>query len=129
MLRRALPLVMVMAVSACVTTHAIQLGAPGLFPPVDPAQVQVFLKEEDVNVAFDKVAVIEAQGDYTVVDDEKMIKAMKKKAAKLGANGLILGEFKDPSTAGKVTQALLGVGGERKGKVLAIRLKQPPPRE
>jgi len=125
MLRRIFPLLLtVLAASACVTTHAIQLGTPGQYPPVDPIQVQVFLKEEDVKVPFEKIALIEAEGDYSVIHDDDMIKAMKKKAGKLGANGLILGEFKDPSTAGKVTQALLGVGGERKGKVLAIRLER-----
>ncbi len=125
MKRRIVPLLLAaVSLSACVTTHAIQLGTPGRYPPVDPNQVQVFLKEEDVTVKFDKVAAIEAQGDYQFANDEKMIKALKKKAAKLGANAIILGEFKDPSTAGKVANALIGVGGERKGKVIAIRLLQ-----
>lgn len=125
MMRHGFPLLLAaVSLSACVTTHAIQLGTPGRYPPVDPNQVQVFLKEEDVTVKFDKVAAIEAQGDYQFANDEKMIKALKKKAAKLGANALILGEFKDPSTAGKVTNALIGVGGERKGRVIAIRLLQ-----
>ncbi len=125
MIRRIVPLLLATAsLSACVTTHAIQLGTPGRYPPVDASQVQVFLKEEDITVKFDKVAAIEAEGDYQYADLEKMVKALKKKAGKLGANAIILGEFKDPSTAGKVTNALIGVGGERKGKVVAVRLLQ-----
>ncbi len=121
--RRTVPVLLAaVALSACVTTHVIQLGAPGRYPPVDPEQVQVFLKEEDVGAKFDRVAAIEAEGDYQSVDAEKMIKAMKKKAAKLGANALILGEFRDPSTGAKVANAIFGVGGERKGRVIAIRL-------
>lgn len=111
-----------LAVSACVTTHAIQLAAPGRYPPVDAMHVQVFLNESDVKVPFEKIALIEAEGDYNMVDNPKMVDAMKKKAGKLGANAIILGEFKEPSTAGKVAQALVGVGGERKGQVVAIRL-------
>lgn len=125
MTRRIVALLLAaVSLSACVTTHAIELGTPGRYPPVEPSQVQVFLKEEDVTVKFDKVAAIEAEGDYQYANNEKMIKALKKKAAKLGANGIILGEFKDPSTAGKVTNALIGVGGERKARVVAIRLLQ-----
>ncbi len=125
MVRHRLPLLLLaVSLSACVSTKAIQLGTPGRYPPVDPDQVQVFLKEEDVTVKFDKVATIEATGNYQFANNEKMVKALKKKAAKLGANGIILGEFKDPSTAGKVTNALIGVGGERKTDVIAIRLLQ-----
>ncbi len=127
MLRRIFPLLLTaVALSACVTTHAIQLAAPGQYPPVDAMNVQVFLNEADIKVPFEKVALIEAEGDYTMVANEKLVEAMKKKAGKLGANGIVLGDFKDPSTAGKVTHALLGVGGERKGKVLAVRLAEKP---
>lgn len=109
--------------SGCVNTSAVQLGTPGQFPPTDPEQVQVFLTEADVKVPFEKVALINAEGNYQYANDERMIKAMKKKAAELGANAIIIGEFKDPSTASKVANAVLGVGGERKGQVLAVRLQ------
>ena len=56
-------------------------------------------------------------------NDERMIEAMKKKAAKLGADAIIIGEFKDPSTVEKVADAAIGVGDEKTAKVLAIRLK------
>ena len=46
---------------------------------------------------------------------------MRKKAGKLGANAIILDAMSEPSAAAKVVSyALLGVGGERRGKVLAI---------
>ena len=121
---RLLPaLSLLLMLGACVNTSAVQLGTPGQFPPTDPEQVQVFLTEADVKVPFDKVALINAEGNYQYANDERMIKAMKKKAAEMGANAIILGEFKDPSTASKVADAVLGVGGERKGQVLAIRLQ------
>ena len=116
-------LLAVLALAGCVSTNAVQLGQPNQYPPVQPEAVQVFQKESDVKVDFDKVAIIHAEGDYTFVNDEKMINAMKKKAAKLGANAIIIEEFKDPSTVEKIADAVIGVGGEKKGKVLAIRLK------
>jgi hypothetical protein len=49
-----------------------------------------------------------------------MMKSQRKKAASVGATGIILGEIKEPSAATKVVGAVLGVGAERKGKALAI---------
>ena|SRR5690554_2421606 len=109
--------------AGCISTSAIPLGQPNQYPAVRPEDVQVFLREADVKVEFDKVAIIEAEGNYTVASNERMINAMKKKAAKQGANAIILDEFKDPSTAEKIADAVLGVGGEKTGKILAIRLK------
>lgn len=116
-------LLAIFALAGCVSTNAVQLGQPNRYPPVKPEDVQVFQKESDVTVDFDKVAIINAEGDYTFVNDERMINAMKKKAAKLGANAIIIEEFKEPSTVEKIADAVVGVGGEKKGKVLAIRLK------
>ena len=116
-------LALVLSLSACISSSAVQLGQPTQYPAVAPEQVQVFLKEEDVKQEFDKVALITAEGNYTYADDERMIKAMKKKAAQLGANAIVIGEFKDPSAVGKIADAVIGVGGQKTGKVLAIRLK------
>ncbi len=118
----ALPLLLALAVSGCVTTHAIQLGTPGMYPPVDHRQVQVFLREDDVKVRFEKVALIESRGEYDLVEYDEMVTAMKKKAGKLGANAIVLGDFKDPSVIAVVAQKVLGVSAERKANVLAIRL-------
>jgi hypothetical protein len=114
---------LVLSLSACISTNAVRLGEPGRFPAVHEDSVRVFLTEADVKGDFDKVALINAEGNYTYATDEKMINAMKKKAGKLGANAIILGEFKDPSTVEKIADAVIGVGGEKKAKVLAIRLK------
>lgn len=70
-----------------------------------------------------KIAIVNAEGNYTYANDERMIDAMKKKAAKLGANAIILGEFKDHRPWKRLADAVVGVGGEKTAKVLAIRLK------
>jgi hypothetical protein len=116
-------LLAVVALAGCISTNAVRLGEPTQYPPVSPEEVQVFLEEADVKGDFDKVAIINAEGNYSVATDEKMINAMKKKAAKYGANAIIIGEFKDPSTVEKIADAVVGVGGTKTGKVLAIRLK------
>ena len=116
-------LLAIVALAGCVSTNAVRLGEPTQYAPVKAEEVKVFLEESDVKADFDKIAIINAEGNYTWADDEKMIDAMKKKAAKLGANAIIIGEIKDPSTLGKIADAVVGVGGTKTGKVLAIRLK------
>jgi hypothetical protein len=116
-------LLAVVALAGCINTNAVELGQPRQYAAVSPEDVQVFLTEADVKADFDKVAIINAEGNYTFATDEKMVNAMKKKAAKMGANAIIIGEFKDPSTVEKIADAVVGVGGTKTGKVLAIRLK------
>ena len=117
-------LALALLASACISTNAVRLGEPGQqYAPVPEAEVRVFLKEEDVTGEFEKIALINAEGNYSYANDERMINAMKKKAGQLGANAIILGEFKDPSTVEKIADAVIGVGGEKTAKVLAIRLK------
>jgi uncharacterized protein YpmB len=53
-----------------------------------------------------------------------MINSQRKKAAKIGANGLILGDVRDASTGAKVAQALLGTSANRKGKAIAIYIPE-----
>jgi hypothetical protein len=107
----------------CISTNAVRLGTPTQYPPVQPDSVKVFLTEDDVKGDFDKIAIVNAEGNYNWANDERLINAMKKKAAQLGANGIILGEFDEPSTVEKIADHVLGVGGEKTARVLAIRLK------
>jgi uncharacterized protein YbjQ (UPF0145 family) len=60
-----------------------------------------------------------------MTDEAKMFKSMRKKAAELGANGVILGEMKDPGTGAKVAQVLFGTSANRKGKSVAIYVYPP----
>src|SRR5918996_3098960 len=110
---------LVLTLSGCISTNAVRVGEATQYPAVKPEEVKVSLKEDDVKTDFDKVALINAEGNYTYANDERMINAMKKKAAKLGANAIILGEFKEPSTVGKIADAVIGVGGQKKAQVLA----------
>jgi len=59
-------------------------------------------------------------------DEGTMWNSMKKKAAKLGANGVILDATSEPKAGTKVlAAALFGMGAERKGKAIAIYVFPP----
>lgn len=48
------------------------------------------------------------------------MKSMRKKAAEVGANGIIMGNIDEPGAGAKVAAAIFGTGAERKGKSVAI---------
>jgi hypothetical protein len=106
--------------AGCVTTSTIPLGQPTPRPAVPWEQVQVFLKEADVPGPFDKVALIKAEGPHDWTSQRDLVDKVRKAAGKVGANGIILEEIKEPSTAAKIAGAVLDVPVERTGSVVAI---------
>jgi hypothetical protein len=106
---------------ACVTTQAVRLGAGPLRPPVPDSKVIIYRTADQVPGEYEEVALITASGDSMWTEEEEMYKEMRKRAGKLGANALILDAMSEPSSATKVVSyVLLGIGGERRGKALAI---------
>jgi hypothetical protein len=105
----------------CVTTQAVRLGGGPLRPPVPDSKVIIYRTADQVPGEYEEVALITASGDSMWTEEESMYKEMRKRAGKLGANALILDAMSEPSSATKVVSyVLLGVGGERRGKALAI---------
>lgn len=49
-----------------------------------------------------------------------MLGSQRREAASLGANGIIVGDIKEPNAGTKIIGAVLGTGSERHGKALAI---------
>jgi S1-C subfamily serine protease len=111
-------------VSGCVSTNAIRLGEGAIRPPIEPERVAIYRTAEQVPGEYDEVGLLTATGDSLWTNEEHMYNSLRKKAAKLGANGVILGGMHEPGAATKAAMAVLfGVGGERKGKALAIYVR------
>jgi hypothetical protein len=106
--------------SACVYTGATMLNATATRSAICPEAVQLFTGADKVSGEYEEVAVLTSRGDADLTSEEGMVKSQRKKAAKLGANGIILGDPKDPSTGARVAHALLGTAAARKGKAVAI---------
>jgi hypothetical protein len=107
-------------VAACVNTSATVLNPEAQRAPICPEGVQLFTAAEKVGKEYHEVAVLNSKGDSDWTSEEGMANSQRKKAAKLGANGVILGESKDPSTGAKIAKAFLGTSANRKGKSVAI---------
>jgi hypothetical protein len=74
------------------------------------------------------IALLNASGEYGFTDDTQMYNAMRKKAAKLGANGVILDAITEPSTGAVLAGALLPwePPAQRTGKAVAIYVSSGP---
>jgi len=64
--------------------------------------------------------VLNSKGSSEGTSEGGMINSQRKKAAALGANGVILGTMKDASTGAKIANVFLGTGANRKGNAIAI---------
>ena len=108
--------------SACVAVNTTQLGAKTDRAPVPPDQVVIYRTADQVPGKYEEIALLNAAGDSFWTNEAKMHNRMKQEAGKLGANGVILDSMSEPSAGAKVAGAIFGVGAERKGRAIAIRL-------
>ncbi len=107
-------------IAGCTVTKAVRMSE-NTYPPISPERVRVFTSEDEITAPFEKIAIITSEGDSS--QKTTLIEKMKKKAAELGANGIILGQFKEATTGQKVAQALLWTSANNKYEAIAVRLK------
>lgn len=119
-MRSILTLAYVTVLTACVSTNATLLDTSVQPAKLCPAAVKVYLVESDVPPGYTKVALLKSKGDDDFTSESGMVNSQRKKAASLGANGIILGVQKDASTGAKIASAFLGTSQNRKGEAVAI---------
>ena len=107
-------------VVACVQTNAVRLGNAPVREPVPQDQVVVYRTADQVPRRYEEVALLNATGEASWTNEEKMFNSMRKKAGEMGANAIILDAISEPGAGAKVAGAILGTGAERKGKAIAI---------
>lgn len=112
----------VIMLAGCTSTGIVRMSE-NTYPPISPDQVRVFEAGDEITGPYEKIAIITAEGDTDLTNKAAMIKKMKKKAAELGANGIILGKFKEATTGQKISQVLLWTSANDKMEATAIRLK------
>jgi hypothetical protein len=117
---RPFVLLLVPFLASCVSTKATVLNPGTQLAPLCPEAVQVFTAADKVGKPYTEVALLDSKGDTDWTSESGMVNSQRKKAAAVGANGIILGDVKDASTGAKVAQALLGTSANRKGKAVAI---------
>ena len=118
--RVALASYLLASLTACVTTNATRLGTGAALAPVPVESVAIYRTASQVPGKYQEVALLNSKGESSWTDEAAMFRSMRKKAAELGANAIILDAVSEPSAGAKVASAIFGTGAERKGRAIAI---------
>lgn len=113
-----------LALTGCVSAQATMLS-PTRYAPVPESAVRVFLDVEEVPSTCERIALIHAQGDVDVTNEQQMIAAARRRAGKIGANAIALNTMRDPATGTRVAAAVFGLPAERKGQMVGYRCLDP----
>jgi hypothetical protein len=109
-----------LVLAGCVSTNAVQLDPGQVRAPVCPDAVQIFTDSSHAPAEYVEVALLSSSGNTGSTSEKGMYESQRKKAAKMGANGLILSPISEPKAGTKIIGALFGTGAERKGHATAI---------
>jgi len=111
---------LVLATAGCVSTNAAVLNPSVKLAPICPDGVQLFTSADKVGKDYREIALLNSSGQSGSTSEKGMYDSQRKKAAELGANGIIVNNINEPKAGTKIIGALFGTGAERKGSALAI---------
>jgi hypothetical protein len=117
---KILPLALLfLLLTGCVHTTATMLSSKK-YPPLTPEEVVIYLDERDIPGEFERVAILNATGNTGSTSESQMYEALRKRAAAIGANGILFTRVEEPSTGAKIAGAVFGVGTNRRAEMVAI---------
>jgi len=103
-------IVSLIVVSCGASGSATRVGE-NYYPPTNAENVLVYFGDGQIDKEFEIIGRVTAEKTagwtFTNVDEDKVIKQLKKEAASIGADAIIIGEIKD----GSVPWAVQGAGG------------------
>jgi hypothetical protein len=82
--------------------------------------VKLYSTPSKVEAQFEEVAILNSSGLSEWTNESQMMESMRKKAAELGATGVIMDNIKEASEGAKVAAQVLGGVTQRRGKSVAI---------
>lgn len=113
-LRLPLVVALVTLAGACARVHATPLAAVS-YPPVSPDSVRFFATNAPAK--YVEIAMMRTQVIFA--GDEKSARALREKAGKLGANGIILLNARAVSTRGGTNVGII-LGGSKEGNSTVV---------
>jgi hypothetical protein len=113
---------LVIALPACATQSRIVATNPALsLSPTCTEAVDVYADRDHVPYDYYEVALVTAKGNSVYTGNGDILKAMRGKAASVGANGLVINSLGASHATVKVIGAAVGGNdAERKGQAIAI---------
>lgn len=84
------------------------------FPATTPEEVTIYLSEDDLPGEFERIAIINAKDDSEFTNESQLYEAVRKRAASIGANGVLHAVIEEPGSGAKVAAAFLGTSTSRR---------------
>jgi hypothetical protein len=114
--------IILLTLAACGTQTRIVATNPALsLSPTCADAVAAYPDREHVPYDYYEVALITARGNSVYTGNGDLLKAMRSKAASVGANGLVINSLGATHATVKVIGAAVGSNdAERKGQAIAI---------
>ena len=113
-------------VAGCITTTATMLGTASMNRAATTAAlIKLYRTADQVPGKYEEIALLHSAGDYALTNEPRMYESIQKKAAEMGANGVILDAISEPSAGAKIASVFLGVSAARTGKAIAIYIYPP----
>ena len=109
------------AVTACVNVEATTLNRFESLAAVPVDQVIIYRTPDQIGQPYREIALLEAHANGDLTSEHDFFNSMRRKAAKLGANGIILEPGLEPGPLLRTAQLALGVEYTRYRHAIAIR--------
>jgi len=107
--------------SGCAFTSAVPIAGSS-YPPISVEEVTIFLYDEDLPDEFEEVAIIST--NYSSGFDGVKWKCVKKRAAKLGCNGIYQRSEYKATTGERIAGTFLGTGTTDEAEFIGIRYRR-----
>ena len=120
--RIAACITVVVALAACATQSRIVATNPAVsLSPTCTEAVDVYADRDHVPYDYYEVALVTARGNSVYTGNGDILKAMRNKAASVGANGLVINSLGATHATVKIIGAAVGGNdAERNGQAIAI---------
>ena len=102
-----------LTVSGCVSTSVARFDATDLRVATAPQSIIIYRSPDDVRGDFREIGLIEANGDLVGVSTRRFYQAIRRRAAEMGATGVILEPGIDVGSGGRFVASLLDIQAER----------------
>jgi hypothetical protein len=111
-----------LVISAC---HHVSTNASLIDPSMHLARtclaaVKLYTMSDRVPRPYVEVALLNSAGQTSYSSESDMIESMREEAAKVGANGLVLGGIDEPDALAKIAGQVAQIGADAAGHVTQI---------
>jgi hypothetical protein len=109
-------------ISACASVHTstTRLDPSMRLAKTCPLGVKLYTSPDRVTQPYREVALLNSTGEVRYSDEGALFSSMREEAARVGANGIIVGGLDEPNAITKVAADVVKADAERKGSAIAI---------